>query len=273
VTRKTSIIVVLIGIAVLLVVALFFEREPRWQSKSLSYWAFQYGSNNWSAGHGSVAHREAEKAILGIGTNGIPFLVNQLRATDSKIMRTVRSHLPKKWRNNYPFRDNSAETRRCGAYGLAALGTNAASAVPELIKTATNHKEEDGRYIAVFALRTLGPAGEPAMPFLISCLTNAIDSIRDEAAIGLGDIGRHPAVVLPALIQFVKERAVSHPNNYEVPDAINAISKYASDARVAGPLLTTLLSHSNANVREAATNCIARVGLVPKVEQESNVPQ
>jgi HEAT repeat protein len=198
-------------------------------------------------------------AIRGIGTNGIPFLLRQLRARDLGVMQKVRPYVRLQWRTNYPFRDESSEKRRRGAYGLAALGTNAVSAVPDLIEIGTDHPEEDGRYMAVFALRTLGPAAEPAIPFLIRCLTNDAFTIRDDAAIALGVIGRQSELSVPALIQFVENRANGSANSIEVRDAIEAIAQFGPKAQVAGPVLLSLLSHSDSGVREAVTNCITRV--------------
>lgn len=269
VARKTLIIAVLIGIAFLLGVPMWFKREPRWEGKPLSYWSSQYGSNHWGAGHGSLAHREAEEAIRGIGTNGIPFLLSQLRARDSAVMQKLRPYLRLQWRTNSFFRDESDEKRRRGAYGLAALGTNAVSAVSDLIEIGSSHPEQDGRYIAVFALRTLGPGAEGAIPFLIRCLTNDVFVIRDDAAIALGTIGRQPEVAVPALIQFVEDRANGSGNNIELRDAIEAIAKFGLNAQTAGPALLSLLSHSDSGVREAVTNCIASIGVkIPHGDDE-----
>ena len=51
------------------------------------------------------------------------------------------------------------ETRRMGAHGIAALGSNSPpEMIPKLMMIITNHPDEDSRYVAAFALRTLGPA-------------------------------------------------------------------------------------------------------------------
>lgn len=135
--------------------ALFSGHEPTYQGKPLSGWAQQYGSNHWS-GANRAADKEAEFAIQQIGTNSIPFLLDLIRARESALKKKLRTVVPQTWHDKLRLRDNSGKVRRVGAHGLAALGTNAAAAVPALIELATNHPDDDGRYIAVFAIRTLG---------------------------------------------------------------------------------------------------------------------
>ncbi|MSU56821.1 MAG: HEAT repeat domain-containing protein [Pedosphaera sp.] len=196
---------------------------------------------------------EAEFAIQQIGTNAIPFLLDRVRERDSVVKKKLRAILPRKWQDKLRLGDNSGEVRRTGAHGLAALGTNAPAAVPALIEIASHHPDEDGRYIAVFALRTLGTASEPAIPFLIQCLTNKVDIIRDDAAMGLGGIGRQPEISVPALIQYL-EFARTSPHSFELSDAIGALSKFGPAAKAAVPILLSLLNHPNPNVRDYLTN-------------------
>jgi hypothetical protein len=182
--KRLAAVVVLAFLMVTSVAWLFLRRvEPVYNGKPLTAWAEQYGSNNWRPRRELA--REAEFAIRQIGTNSIPFLLDMMRARDSELKKRLRQQLPRKWHDRLNLTDNSGNVRRTGAHGLAALGTNAPTAVPALIDLATQHPDEDGRYIAVFALRTLGPAAEAAIPFYIQCLTNKDGTIRNEAAVGL----------------------------------------------------------------------------------------
>lgn len=143
-----------------------YSPEPVYNGKPLSAWAQQYGSNHWG-GANRAADKEAEIAIRQIGTNAIPFLLDLIRVRDSALKRKLRPLIPRTWPQRLQLGDALGEIRRTGAHGLAALGTNAPAAVPALLEIATHHPDEDGRYIACFALRTLGVAAESAIPFFI----------------------------------------------------------------------------------------------------------
>lgn len=155
--RKAAAVFVCAFVGVLAVLAWrsLFHPEPVYNGKPLSTWAEQYGSNNWRAG-GKPAAREAQAAIRQIGTNGIPFLLNLIRSQESPLKKRLRTMVPQTWHQRLHLRDTSQEVCRTGAHGLAALGTNAACAVPELIEIAKHHPDEYGRYIGVFTLRMLG---------------------------------------------------------------------------------------------------------------------
>lgn len=156
------------------------------------------------------------------------------------------------------LRDNSGTIRRDGAHGLSALGTNAAAAVPALIELATHHPDDDGRYIAVFAIRTLGSAAEPAIPFLIQCLTNKINIIRDDAALGLGYIHLRSEIAVPALIAYL-EFAKTSPSSFELRDAMQSLGQFGTEAKGAVPVLLSLLDHPSSDVRESVTNWLPSI--------------
>ena len=240
---------------VLMSLSFFLRPEPAYHGKPLSQWAAQYGTNHWRAPN-CPADQEAEFAIREIGTNAIPFLLDLMRTRDSVVKQKLRTIVPWKWHARLFLRDNAETTRSIGAYGLAALGTNAPEAVPQLIELANHHPDEQGRYIAVFALRTL--AAEPAIPFFIHCLTNNDGFIRDEAAIALGDIYRRPEIAVPALVQHVKF-AQTLPDNFELRDAVKALGDFESQAVDAVPVLLPLLNHPNLEVRKCATNALLKI--------------
>src|SRR5712672_162873 len=193
-------------------ISIFSHREPSYNGKRLSEWARQYGAYHWN-GQNRAADKEAEFAIQQIGTNGIPFLLDLIQKRESALKTKLRKILPRKWHDRLHLQDHSGDVRRMGAHGIAALGTNAAVALPSLLQIATHHPDEDGRYIAVFAIRTLGFAAEPAVPFLIQCLTNSVNIIRDDAALALGYNRLSPEIAVPALVQYVN-LAKTSPNPF-----------------------------------------------------------
>jgi HEAT repeat protein len=247
---------------------LFLRRvEPIHNDKPLTSWAQQYGSNNWS-GHKDLA-REAEFAVRQIGPKAIPFLLDLMEARDSDLKKKLRQYLPKKWHDRLHLNDNSGNLRRMGAHGLAAMGTNASDAVPALIKLARQHPEEDGRYIAVFALRTLGPGAEAAIPFYIQCLTNKDNTIRNEAAVGLALIPDRQETTLPALLKYLD--SIETSAGWELNSAIGLLGQFGTNAKPAVPKLLSLLNDSNPNVREAVTNSLLWID--PDAAQKAHVRQ
>src|ERR1051325_9539906 len=233
------------------------SREPHYQGRTLSEWSRIYGSNHWSAAHHEL-EAEAQSAIQAIGTNGIPFVLGQIGARESFFKREARKTLPAKWHLRLHLRDNSGDIRRTGAHGIAALGSNAAVAIPRLIQIARHHPEEDARYVVTYALRTLCETSEPALPFFLEALTNQVAIIRDEAAIGLGSMANHTDLAMPALIQHLKrQKATTH--TFELSDALGSLRRLGRAARPATPEVMTLLGHSVQDVREAATNCLLEI--------------
>lgn len=254
---RTKKLVAVVGLAFLVATAvawLFLRRvEPVYNGKPLTFWAQQYGSNNWTAR--KELAREAEFAVRQIGTNAIPFLLDLMQARDSALKKRLRPHVPGKWHEPLHLNDNSANVRRMGAHGLAALSTNAPAAVPALIELATQHPDQDGRYIAVFALRTLGPASEAAIPFYLQCLTNRDGTIRNEAAVGLAVIPHRRETTLPALLKYLE--SIETSAGWELGHAIALLGyNFGTNAKPAVPRLLSLLNDSNPSVREAATNSL-----------------
>jgi HEAT repeat protein len=181
-----------------------------------------------------------------------------MRTKDSALKQKLRNSIPQSWHARLHVKDESSKFRRVGAHGLAALGTNAGRAVPALIEIAKRHPAEDGRYVAVFALRTLGCAAEPAIPFLIECLTNRVEIIRGDAALGLGAICRQPELAVPALVHYI-DFAKTSPHHFECSDAVGAVGAFGTNASSAVPALLALLDHSDYQVRSSASNALLRI--------------
>ena len=253
--RKRFVALVVLALLAATSVAWVFSRrvEPVYDGRPLTFWAQQYGSNNWRSGGKNLA-RGAEFAIQQIGTNAIPFLLDLMQAQDSDLKKRLRQHLPRTWHDQLHLKDKSGDLRRVGAHGLAALGTNAPAAVPALIKLAKQNPDVDGRYIAVFALRALGATAEAAIPFYIECLTNKDATIRNEAAVGLALIPHRRETALPALLTYLE--SINTSNGWELYSAIELLGRFGANAKPAVPRLLSLLNDANPNVRQAVTNSL-----------------
>ncbi len=251
-------VVLIAAVAIIIAIigwAIFVSREPAYNGKPLSAWAEQYGSNHWSANR--AAADEAELAIRKIGTNCIPFLLELMRTTDPPLKKKLRDIVPRNWHDALHLKDESGKIRRIGAHGLNALGTNAPAAVAPLVEIARHHPDGDGRYMAVFALSRLGPAAEPAVPFLIQCLTNNDATIRNEGATGLVLIPSQWQNALPPLIQYLE--SIKSSSGWEIMHGISLLAQLGTNARPAMPLLLSMLNHSDPAVRDALTNHLWRI--------------
>jgi len=252
--RNVAVVAIVIAVAgplTLLLLKLFYPSDPVYNGKSLSAWAQQYGKNNWTTNRDAA--EEAQVAIRKIGTNGIPFLLDLVEARGSNLKKRFRHILPTKWHAALRLQE-SGIVRWIGAHGLAALGTNAPGSVPSLIDLAKNHPDEDGRYSALFALGTLGPAAEPAVPFFIQCLTNKDATIRMEAADALTRIPRQWENTLPRLFQYFEFNAKSDAE--ELQHTIMSMDWLGTNAKPAVPTLLFLLHHQRPGIREEVANCL-----------------
>jgi HEAT repeat protein len=99
---------------------------------------------------------------------------------------------------------------------------------------------------------------EPAILFFIQCLTNTCEIIREEGAVGLGQVGQQPEIAIPALMNYL-ESARTSLNSFEARAAVTALGGFGTNAEPAVPLLLSFLNHSAPDVREAVTNYLPAI--------------
>lgn len=254
--RKLGIVAVAVAGAGVVAWVFAYRPEPTDGEKRLSEWVEQFGTHHWNTNQ--AAAREAEAAIRKIAHDAIPFLLDWMWTEESSMKKQLRDVFPSKWHDGLHLKDTSDEIRTKGAHGIAALGTNVpADVVPKLVEIARKHPNEHGQYLAVFALRTLGPAAQPAIPFFVECLTNKEPTIRDEAAIAFGSIGR-PEIAVPVLVKYI-EFSRNLPSSYEARDALESLGRIGTNAKPAVPVFLSFLDHPNVDTRRTVTNCLPGV--------------
>jgi hypothetical protein len=239
----------------------FYPREPSYQGKRLSIWVDEYATNFWHNNPGPAANAQA--AVRHIGADGVPFLLDAIATKPSFPKKKLRQIFPQNWHRKLRLEDKSGDTRKMGAHGVTALGTNAPpDIVPKLMMIITNHPHQDSRRWAAHALCWLGPAAEPAIPFLVKCLKNDDPTIRAYAASALGMVQRRPDVTAPALINYLEFCIASLDTSNTTSEAYNAIRSLrasGTNARAALPLLRPLLNHQDWNIRDEAKTAVQHI--------------
>jgi hypothetical protein len=181
--------------------------EPVYQGKTVSEWFGEIHPPTWPNPQNSDP---ALRALVAMGKDAVPYLMQQYRMRDS-VFRAKLNRWGLRWfrftlgSGEYP----SAKARFC----LARLGTQAESAVPDL----------------------LAMASDPASP-------NRFESIWL-----LGEIRARPDRVIPALEVGVRcgDAAVRHLS-------IQALGSFGATAKSSLPLLKTCLSLDLPDPREIA---------------------
>ncbi len=180
---------ILLGVAVLLALVLGIaallppSREPQYQGRTLTRWCEIYGN----ASIGSLAQREAVDAINHIGTNAIPCLLRWITdypyppPTQERVISWVFAHLPSSMRPQDMYRwTGTKQAHFRGGIApsiLQRLGPQAAPAIPDLERIATNPPAATHADIALQALCLMGTQAIPALE-RITQNTNAMLSYK-----------------------------------------------------------------------------------------------
>lgn len=125
---------------------------------------------------------------------------------------------------------------------LKNIGTNS---IPPLIAALDNRKVKI-RIGAAYALGQIGSPAESAVPKLLERLKAEEVQVQSSIIIALGLINQYPEKVVPALIPYLSKDSSTRG------DAAFAMICFAKSARAAAPKLFKLMSDDNENVRKNA---------------------
>jgi hypothetical protein len=164
-------------------------REPRYNGKTLStvLAACDNATGHYTSDPAdAVREREALKALDQLGPRAIPPLLRMVRTRDSKWKTSVMKFLAQKGFVETTLEANS--WNHAGAWGFQVLGTNAAKAVPGLVRIIRSNISDDSRDAAFASLESIGPAAKDATPYLLRWTTNSDKEFRLRAKRALVEI-------------------------------------------------------------------------------------
>jgi hypothetical protein len=233
--KRGRVLIAVVAVAVLATLVwtlLARPSEPVYKGGSLSYWLIQRTDSN------SKAERdEAATAIRAMGTNAIPTLLRMMRAKES---RFKSRWLARRWYGLFEmhFSEPAGIVARAEE-GFDVLGTDAASAVPELSKILDETLSPECASRTANALGNIGPDGRAAVPSLLRAATKTKGTAHYEAFWALGKIHADPGSAVPVLLGVVSNTPADRMY------AVHALGEYRGDARTAVPTLVALLNDPN----------------------------
>jgi HEAT repeat protein len=116
------------------------------------------------------------------------------------------------------------------------LGSNAAPAVPELMKIYDDGPYPYTRQVISQVLGEIGPTAKASLPTLLRALGDTNLFVRNNAAVSLGRIQSEPELAVPKLIASLND-----PEPVVRAHAAQALGAYGSMAKPAIPALKRLL--------------------------------
>ena len=201
----------------------FSKHEPKYEGKPVSYWFKEYRRPSERD-----SSKEAMAALQAIGTNAVPYLLEQaFNTNEDSILFRYLNRLPRSW--NLP-RDDAYERCRYAAQAfelikppahqllsllqrrlkstnvfdrnqslfiLGKVGDGAEEVVPEL-EAALIVTNRGTCAVAIQSLGWIGPRAGAAVPALIKFMNNPLDpALGFQCASALGGIGSNAATALP----------------------------------------------------------------------------
>jgi len=252
--QKRRFILILIGVVVLAgVIVLVFrpEPEPEYGGKKLSEWVVELPAMD------DNRHRESEaaQAVLRIGTNAIPFLLEWLCWEPSALRIKLQAPVDKIFTKLSPAslkRSHRPYDRRWGAArSFRLFGPVASGAIPELNRRMIDPKRRQSGQIAAACLTNLGTN---AVPPLMSALTNENAEVRGRAAVNMEYLGTNAAPAVPLLIECLQDT-----DQMVVWGASKALIHFKHDTRVL-PALADCVRNSRQTYRGYAIIALGRFG-------------
>jgi hypothetical protein len=228
---------------------------------------------------GDIRPREA---ILAIGTNALPFVVEWMQYEPLPWERRLMEKAPvvevlyKKRLNlavaapddlmvlgatgsnaipalKAVLQAGNSYTGHIAEYGLELIG---GPAIPVLVDVVTNHAAYPAVKVQSLTgtMFVLGANSELMIPGLLSCLENGDGDAAMCAAGLLGEIGKQPKRVVPALV-----RSVESTNREVRYCAILSLAAFAGDAREGVPALVKRLEDPDNDMRANVYNALRRI--------------
>jgi HEAT repeat protein len=240
--------------------------------------------------------REAEDAILHIGTNGIPFLLDRINEGNPVPWKMKFVPLVDKVPQLFGIRrvlgwwlvaqDNHRVGIAMSAFRL--LGTNSSPALPELTRRMLTRNSSSG-LMAIYALENIGSSGlrpllsaatnnqAPNRQWIVRSLLNPIGSADTNTAAEavtvlaqcLGDKDTRVALEAAMALAWVKvspeiavaalTKALADPRHEIRQRSAEALGHFGVAANPAVPTMTTLLNDSDPYVRQFTEDALRQI--------------
>ncbi|MHB8519904.1 MAG: HEAT repeat domain-containing protein [Limisphaerales bacterium] len=187
--------------------------------------------------HGAVPPAIAERALLDIGSDSAPPLIEALTDEATAV------------------REFAAGTLFVLIEDRGISETSQQHAVAPLVKMLrdTNPRQ---RRLAAATLGRIATHARPAVPALIAALQDAEPGVRAQAALALGEIGVAASDAIVALVGLLADAAAPVREN-----AAFALGRFGPAARQAAPALARSLADDDEAVRVNTANALGRIGV------------
>lgn len=289
--RRLLLWVALPGLLVALAVWSWTPREPSWEGRSLSSWLKDFKPP--SMGNPSAADEQsaaaAERAVRGMGTNCLPFLLRRIAQRDptppEKMLLKLEERLEKE-SINIPWTRTQTrmDVRVFGAYrAVQALGHQAAPIVPDLqrwmcssnvnlaytgaillgyihpegtavlIAASTNRTLPDRRVIVV-SLHRISTEQPAALTAWLGMADDPDPRIRQLVGVPLANSPQKPAVVWPVL-----NRLLADPHGSVRRGVLTGLMRCKGDLTPAVPALTALAADPDPEISKAANELLDKI--------------
>lgn len=204
---------------------------------------------------------QTSNAIVQIGTNGLPCLVEWIRYKPSPTQIAFWSAFDEVWQSlpSRPFDESIREWARRDFHRAKAsqvvfqiLGQAAAPCISNLSSIANDSDNLATARRATYALRAVGPA---ALTALLEIASNTNAPTRREAIYSLGKMGTNAVAAIPMLIQTLD--GIDGDN---ARAAATALGRLALEPDLVIPTLTSALQRPEHLVRWVAADALAAYG-------------
>jgi len=246
-----GLVLVSIGVWVWLVIQ-YPGSGPVYEGRRLSVWMDQY-REHWRQRRNPADFEKAEaarQAVMAIGAEAVPTLLQMVGAKDSKLTAKAKALL-RKQRIIKVELDPPNHLQAKATTGFALLGQTARPAIPGLIELLSD-ADREVRAAAAHCLSFFGPEAREAIPHLTKLLDdtgNGYGPILLNAMHSLGSIHEDPEIVVPFLLEYVNGQRAAW--GYRQP-ALAALSRYREQAAEVVPFIVPLLRDPDKQVSEAA---------------------
>jgi hypothetical protein len=248
--------------------------EPSVDGKRMSVWLEEYQRSIPKPEYlgDPQMHARAEAAVRKVGTNAIPWPLQELSAKEA----TRGDDLPtnfysgeaigRRWLATAAFEILGAsvkgatpslipllDEKQTSYTAATALGGIGVDSIPVLTQALTN-THACARESAARVLGLFGAKAQSAVPALIRCAADKDDPVRGFATFSLGQIGREPDLVVPVLITNLRD-----PYHSARWNAACALGKFGDKAKPAVPALLQVLHESDPDVRDIAADALRQI--------------